>query len=119
MNLTEKRFFRKVHEKLSAPNVFVVYNRWDCVDDPDEETPAERLREQHYEAARSMFVNELGLAEESVADRVFFVSSREALRRRTRTGIRSLSESDEGGSSRATASVQDARLRYDHTSVAG
>ena len=115
MNLTEKKFFRKVREKLSAPNLFVVYNRWDCMDDADDDTPLERVRQQHFENAKSMLVDELGIVDgDAVADRVFFVSSREALRQRTRTGIRSLSDDnfdDVNQGNANTNSAKEDRLR--------
>ena len=112
MNLTEKRFFIKVREKLSAPNLFVVYNRWDCMDDADDDTPIERVRQQHFDNAKSMLVDEVGLVDDdAVADRVFFVSSREVLRQRTRTGIRSLSDDNFDDVNQNVAPAKEDRLR--------
>ena len=84
--MTEKAFFRRVGEKLSAPNVFVLFNRWDCVDDADEDdedVPIDRVREQHLGCCRELLVDQLGLTDaDSIDKRVFFVSSKDVLKAR-------------------------------------
>eukprot|EP00050_Salpingoeca_kvevrii_P007692 m.297884 g.297884 ORF g.297884 m.297884 type:complete len:822 (-) comp13728_c0_seq1:124-2589(-) len=85
LNVTEKNFFFRVTEKLSKPNIFIQYNRWDCMDDEENENPTALVQQQHTENARKFLVDELGLlTSEEVDQRCFFVSAREALNRRLR-----------------------------------
>eukprot|EP00123_Amoebidium_parasiticum_P013932 comp22231_c0_seq1/m.32780 comp22231_c0_seq1/g.32780 ORF comp22231_c0_seq1/g.32780 comp22231_c0_seq1/m.32780 type:complete len:739 (-) comp22231_c0_seq1:582-2798(-) len=77
---TEKTFFTEVAKKLSKPNVFLLYNRWDGSDDED---GVAAVREQHFTKAANFLTQELGLAVDP-AERVFFVSGKETLLHRTR-----------------------------------
>eukprot|EP00039_Didymoeca_costata_P022861 m.5379 g.5379 ORF g.5379 m.5379 type:complete len:767 (-) comp3289_c0_seq2:34-2334(-) len=96
LNLTEKNFFRRVKQKISSPNVFVCFNRWDQVQDNEDETdsPASMVKEQHMVNAKSLMEDDLGYVPGTVPapppleDRVFFISSREALKRRTNVSSR-------------------------------
>ncbi|MFT7818916.1 mitofusin-1-like [Arapaima gigas] len=78
---TEKRFFHKVNERLSKPNVFILNNRWDAsVLEPES---SEEVRKQHVERCLSFLAEELGVADRRQAQRcVFFVSAKEALNSR-------------------------------------
>eukprot|EP00051_Salpingoeca_urceolata_P027568 m.482126 g.482126 ORF g.482126 m.482126 type:complete len:857 (+) comp22427_c0_seq1:365-2935(+) len=87
LNVTEKRFFRKVQAKLSRPNVFIEYNRWDCIDheDTEDESPPELVKKQHLQNAASLLVDELRMiSKQQLEDRVFFVSAREVLSQRVK-----------------------------------
>jgi len=78
--LTEKKFFHKVNERLSNPNLFIVHNRWDA--SAGEEEQAE-VRKQHTDRATAFLVSELGLCtEEEARNRIFFLSAKEALQTR-------------------------------------
>jgi len=78
--LTEKKFFHKVSERLSNPNLFIVHNRWDA--SAGEEEQAE-VRKQHTDRATAFLVSELGLCtEEEARNRIFFLSAKEALQTR-------------------------------------
>jgi len=78
--LTEKKFFHKVNERLSNPNLFIVHNRWDA--SAGEEEQAE-VRKQHTDRATTFLVSELGLCtEEEARNRIFFLSAKEALQTR-------------------------------------
>jgi len=78
--LTEKKFFHKVSERLSRPNIFIIHNRWDC--SAGEEEQAE-VRKQHTDRATQFLVSELGLcSDEEAKDRIFFISAKEALQTR-------------------------------------
>jgi len=46
--LTEKKFFHKVNERLSNPNLFIVHNRWDASAGEDEQG---EVRKQHTDRA--------------------------------------------------------------------
>lgn len=76
--LTEKRFFHKVSERLSKPNIFVVHNRSDAF--AGEEMVAE-VRGQHTERAIKFLVDELRVCcnRQEAEDRIFFISAKEAL----------------------------------------
>jgi len=78
--LTEKKFFHKVSERLSRPNLFIIHNRWDASAGEDEQ---DDVRKQHMERATQFLVSELGLcSEEEARDRIFFISAKEALQTR-------------------------------------
>ena len=78
--LTEKKFFHKVNERLSNPNLFIVHNRWDASAGEDEQA---EVRKQHTDRATQFLVEELGLcSEEEAKDRIFFLSAKEALQTR-------------------------------------
>ena len=78
--LTEKKFFHKVNERLSNPNLFIVHNRWDASAGEDEQV---EVRKQHTDRATQFLVEELALcSEEEAKDRIFFLSAKEALQTR-------------------------------------
>ncbi|XP_052759723.1 mitofusin-1-like isoform X2 [Mya arenaria] len=74
---TEKNFFHKVSARLSKPNIFILQNRWDISafeDDVDE------VKQQHLERNLQFLCSELNVMDKQEGEeRVFFVSSREAL----------------------------------------
>ncbi|XP_052759812.1 mitofusin-1-like isoform X3 [Mya arenaria] len=74
---TEKNFFHKVSARLSKPNIFILQNRWDISafeDDVDE------VKQQHLERNLQFLCSELNVMDKREGEeRVFFVSSREAL----------------------------------------
>lgn len=79
---TEKNFFLKVKEKLSKPNIFILNNRWDA--SALETDSMDLVRKQHMTRDTDFLVDELNVVEKEAAeDRVFFVSARETLFRRT------------------------------------
>jgi mitofusin len=73
----EKNFFHKVSARLSKPNLFILQNRWDISafeDDVDE------VKQQHLDRNLEFLCEELSLMDHKEGlERVFFVSSREAL----------------------------------------
>lgn len=77
---SEKKFFHRVSERLSKPNIFIINNRWDMSEsDPDREM-VEKVKSQHLRFASNFLVNDLKVANETTSkDRVFFVSAKEAL----------------------------------------
>jgi len=78
--LTEKKFFHKVSERLSNPNLFIVHNRWDCSAGDDMQ---DEVRKQHTERAINFLSEELDIcSKEEAADRIFFISAKEALQTR-------------------------------------
>merc|ERR1712013_381456 len=78
--LTEKKFFHKVSERLSNPNIFILHNRWDASAGDDEQ---EQVRNQHKERAVAFLTSELGICSvEEAEDRIFFISAKEALQTR-------------------------------------
>jgi len=80
--LTEKKFFHKVSERLSNPNIFIVHNRWDCSAGDDAQ---ESVRRQHTDRAVKFLVDELQVcSKEEVEDRIFFIAAKEALQTRLR-----------------------------------
>lgn len=76
----EMTFLRRVSEKLSRPNVFVLFNRWDGSDLEDD---AESVREQHLAKAARFLKADLHL-DVCGEDRVFFVSAKEMLTARVK-----------------------------------
>merc|ERR1719412_1267732 len=80
--LTEKKFFHKVSERLSNPNIFILHNRWDC-SAGDENSLS--VRQQHTERASKFLVDELQVcSKEEINDRIFFIAAKEALQTRLR-----------------------------------
>jgi predicted GTPase/gas vesicle protein len=78
--LTEKKFFHKVSEKLSNPNLFIVHNRWDCSAGEDCQA---QVRQQHTERAIEFLSKELKICtKEEAESRIFFISAKEALQTR-------------------------------------
>jgi len=77
---TEKKFFHKVSERLSNPNIFIVHNRWDASAGEDCQ---QDVRKQHTERALQFLTQELGVAtREEAEERIFFISAKEALQTR-------------------------------------
>ncbi|OQR66741.1 transmembrane GTPase Marf-like [Tropilaelaps mercedesae] len=83
-NALEKKFFHKVSEKLSTPNVFILNNRWDA--SANEPESMEMVRKQHLERNIAFLVDELKVysSRAKAEERVFFVSAREVLDTRIR-----------------------------------
>jgi len=80
--LTEKKFFHKVSQRLSNPNIFIVHNRWDCSAGDEAQ---ESVRRQHTERALKFLVDELQIcSKEEAEDRIFFIAAKEALQTRLR-----------------------------------
>lgn len=78
--LTEKKFFHKVSERLSNPNLFIVHNRWDASAGDEAQ---EQVRKQHTERAIHFLTRELQICtKEEAEDRIFFISAKEALQTR-------------------------------------
>jgi len=78
--LTEKKFFHKVSERLSNPNLFIVHNRWDCSAGEDCQHD---VRRQHTERAVQFLSEELKICNKEEAEsRIFFISAKEALQTR-------------------------------------
>jgi len=78
--LTEKKFFHKVSERLSNPNIFILHNRWDASAGEDQQ---DQVRNQHKERALAFLTSELGIcSKEEAEDRIFFISAKEALQTR-------------------------------------
>lgn len=77
---TEKKFFHKVSQRLSNPNLFIIHNRWDASAGEDEQ---QDVRKQHTERALQFLSSELGICSpEEAEDRIFFISAKEALQTR-------------------------------------
>ncbi|KAH0955083.1 hypothetical protein HN011_006102 [Eciton burchellii] len=82
MMLPEKEFFHKVSAKLSKPNIFILYNRWDAsVSVPQF---LDQVRAQHLERAVEFLSKELRVYENTkdAEERVFFISAKEVLQAR-------------------------------------
>lgn len=79
LNIAEKDFFRKVKAKLSNPNIFILNNRFDIIDQ-NEPDLMDQVREQHVDRAVDFLSQELGISTPSEAkERTFFVSAKETL----------------------------------------
>merc|ERR1719282_493781 len=75
--LTEKKFFHKVSERLSNPNIFILHNRWDASAGDDQQ---DQVKNQHKERALNFLSSELGVCtKEEALERIFFISAKEAL----------------------------------------
>lgn len=81
LNNAEKKFFHRVSEKLSKPNIFILNNRWDSIaDDPKS---MDQVRDQHVKRAVEFLSDELQInTHEDAKRRIFFVSARETLNSR-------------------------------------
>lgn len=80
---TEKKFFHRVAQRLSKPNMFILNNRWDC--SAGEEESAELVKKQHMERTTSFLAEELAVCSlEDAKERVYFVSAKEVLTSRLR-----------------------------------
>ena len=78
--LTEKKFFHKVSEKLSNPNIFILHNRWDASAGEEQQ---DQVKNQHKERALNFLADELKVcSREEALDRIFFISAKEALQTR-------------------------------------
>ncbi|XP_053379288.1 mitofusin-2-like [Mercenaria mercenaria] len=74
---TEKNFFHKVSARLSKPNIFILQNRWDISAFEDD---VDQVKQQHLDRNLQFLCDELTLMDHKEGmERVFFVSSREAL----------------------------------------
>lgn len=79
LNIAEKNFFHKVSEKLSKPNIFILNNRFDIIDQ-NEPDSMDQVREQHVTRAVDFLSQELKISSEDEAkERTFFVSAKETL----------------------------------------
>lgn len=78
LNNSEKKFFHRVNDYISRPNIFILNNRWDgSALEPDD---IDAVRSQHTERGVNFLVNELKCATKNDAQkRIFFTSAREAL----------------------------------------
>ena len=75
--LTEKKFFHKVSERLSNPNIFILHNRWDASAGDDMQ---DQVKNQHKERAIDFLATQLKVcSKEDALDRIFFISAKEAL----------------------------------------
>eukprot|EP01135_Chromosphaera_perkinsii_P004350 Nk52_evm1s279 gene=Nk52_evmTU1s279 len=109
LKLSERNFFIKVKDKIANPNIFILYNRWDCSDPGDEEEEEEddgnagkvvqNVKKQHMNNCYEFLKGDLncldqaadvtnGDVEDLVKERVFFISGKEALSKRTGSFIR-------------------------------
>jgi len=79
--LTEKKFFHKVSERLSNPNIFIVHNRSDAFAGEDMQN---EVKSQHLDRAIKFLVNELKVCQSKAEaeERIFFISAKEALQAR-------------------------------------
>ncbi len=78
--LTEKKFFHKVSERLSNPNIFIIHNRSDAFAGEDMQS---EVKQQHMERACAFLADELQVCSHQEAEnRTFFVSAKEALQAR-------------------------------------
>lgn len=79
----EKKFFHRVSERLSRPNVFILNNRWDC--SAMEPELMDEVRQQHMENNVAFLTKQLKVVDRSTAnERVYFVSAKEVLTIRMR-----------------------------------
>uniref|UniRef100_A0A6G1S776 Transmembrane GTPase Marf n=1 Tax=Aceria tosichella TaxID=561515 RepID=A0A6G1S776_9ACAR len=85
LNIAEKNFFHKVSEKLSKPNIFILNNRFDIIDQ-NEPDSMDQVREQHVVRAVDFLSQELNISTADEAkERTFFVSAKETLSARCPT----------------------------------
>jgi len=79
LNMAEMNFFDKVSKKLSKPNIFILNNRFDIIDQ-NEPDSMDQVREQHVERAVE-FLRGLNpkLTQDEAKRRTFFVSAKETL----------------------------------------
>ncbi|XP_033763050.1 mitofusin-2-like isoform X2 [Pecten maximus] len=77
---TEKKFFHKVSDRLSKPNIFILQNRWDVSVLEEDAEEVHSVKEQHYQRNVEFLCDELKVANSQEAkNRIFFVSAKEAL----------------------------------------
>ncbi|XP_065196204.1 mitofusin-2-like [Sycon ciliatum] len=94
--LTEKKFFHKVAQMSSKPNIFILNNRWDA--SASEPEFMDEVRSQHLSRNLDFLADELNVvSREEGMDRVFFVSAKEALylrmkERNPNTGVVALAD---------------------------
>lgn len=69
MTQTEKNFFRKVSDRLSKPNIFILQNRWDA--SAAEPEYVDEVRKQHTERNVQFLVDELKVTTRSEAEVTF------------------------------------------------
>ena len=76
-----QKFFHKVSERLSNPNIFVVHNRSDAFAGEDMQN---EVKSQHMDRAVKFLVNELNVCSNraEAEDRIYFISAKEALQAR-------------------------------------
>ncbi|KAF7994553.1 hypothetical protein HCN44_004025 [Aphidius gifuensis] len=80
LSSAEKKFFHKVSERLSNPNVFILHNRWDLSAESDY---IEKVREQHQQRAVEFLSMEMKVYPDGeAAERIFFISAKETLQAR-------------------------------------
>ena len=79
--LTEKKFFHKVSERLSNPNIFILHNRSDAFAGEDMQN---EVKSQHMERAIKFLTEELKVCQSKAEaeERIFFISAKEALQAR-------------------------------------
>ncbi|XP_037892590.1 transmembrane GTPase Marf isoform X1 [Glossina fuscipes] len=107
MTRAEKQFFHTVSQKLSKPNIFILNNRWDAsANEPEfQESELEKVKSQHTERCVDFLTKELKITnEKEAAERVFFVSAREALQARI--------EEAKGNSPSLGAIAEGFQIRY-------
>ncbi|KAI9590360.1 transmembrane GTPase Marf isoform X2 [Glossina fuscipes] len=103
MTRAEKQFFHTVSQKLSKPNIFILNNRWDA--SANEPEFQESVKSQHTERCVDFLTKELKITnEKEAAERVFFVSAREALQARI--------EEAKGNSPSLGAIAEGFQIRY-------
>lgn len=103
MTRAEKQFFHTVSQKLSKPNLFILNNRWDA--SAHEPESQESVKIQHTERCIDFLTKELKITnEKEAAERVFFVSAREALQARI--------EEAKGNSPSQGALAEGFQIRY-------
>ncbi|EDQ89711.1 uncharacterized protein MONBRDRAFT_25320 [Monosiga brevicollis MX1] len=89
----ESGFFHSVCKTVAKPNVFVIFNQWDNLD--EDEADVTGVRAQHMSKARDLLVRDLGICSEAeLSSRVFFVSSKEVLKSRAGSDSRTTSYTD-------------------------
>ena len=80
-NFLLQKFFHKVSERLSNPNIFIVHNRSDAFVGEDMQ---DAVKSQHMDRAIKFLVNELKVCQSKAEaeERIFFISAKEALHTR-------------------------------------
>ena len=80
-NFLFQKFFHKVSERLSNPNIFIVHNRSDAFVGEDMQ---DEVKSQHMDRAVKFLVNELKVCQSKAEaeERIFFISAKEALHTR-------------------------------------
>ena len=88
LNFLFQKFFHKVSERLSNPNIFIVHNRSDAFVGEDMQ---DEVKSQHMDRAIKFLVNELKVCQSKAEaeERIFFISAKEALHTRMQVHIKS------------------------------